>query len=226
MATRFESQRPQICRNLLKAYRQVLDVDKLEGSAWYPLAQSIVKQWSEHYRYSVDTVAAVVAAISPQVEWSRNLIIADDVLAQRVPSVGGVLHVNLRKAERLRDSDYRTMRQWDSDSSKVWDLDTRMLEQFPTGPKVLNFARNLAGDMSAVTVDTHALQCALNDPLSMVDIRPAIYTVIAECYMDTASVAQLSPATFQAILWHSWKRRYPRTWKIQHRTQWSAMGEI
>ncbi len=219
MSSAFESRRKELCRNLRKQWRKVEPTDTSEGLAWYPLAQGIVKQWSEHYRYSVDTVAAVVAAISPQVEWNRNLVIADDVLACRPPSIGGVLHTNLRKAERLRDTDYR------SELAAEWDLTTRMLEQFKAGPKVLNFARNLSGDMSAVTIDTHAFQCALADPLSTLTVRPITYQIVAECYALVADEVGVLPAAFQAVLWHAWKRQYPRVWKIQHRTQWTALGE-
>ncbi len=227
MASAFEGKRKELCRNLRKQWRKVEPTDTSEGLAWYPLAQGIVKQWSDHYRYSVDTVAAVVAAISPQVEWTRNLVIADDVLACRPPSIGGVLHTNLRKAERLRDTDYRST--WTSakvgEIETPWTLEARMLEQFKAGPKVLNFARNLAGDMSAVTVDTHAFQCALNDPLSTLTIRPITYQIVAECYALIADEVGVAPAAFQAVLWHAWKRQYPRVWKIQHRTQWTALGE-
>ncbi len=218
MAFLLASRREELRDNLRKQFTLIHDTDSVEGSGWYPLAQSIVRQWAEHYRYSVDTVAMVVAAISPQVEWSRNLIIADDVLANRIPSIGGVLHVNLRKAEKLRDTDYRS-------ESKDWSLESRMLEQFKAGPKVLNFARNLSGNMNAVTVDTHAMQCALNDPLSKIVVRPSNYAIVADCYREVATEKGLQPATFQAVLWHSWKRQYPRVWKIQNRTEWSAMGE-
>ncbi len=219
MPSLFEGRRRELCRNLRKQWRLVTETDRTEGLAWYPVAQGIIRQWSEHYRYSIDTVAAVVAAISPQVEWTRNLIIADDVLAQRPPSIGGVLHTNLRKAERLRDTDFR------SENLEAWNLTTRMQEQFKAGPKVLTFALNLSGDMDALTIDPHAFQCALADPLSRLTIRPIVYSIIADCYRTVADEIGVAPATFQAILWHSWKRQYPRVWKIQNRTQWSAIGE-
>lgn len=214
MATAFESRRRELCRNLRHEWRKVTEPDRVEGLGWYPLAQGIVRQWSKHYGYPVDTVAAIVAAISPQLEWTRNLVIADDVLAHRPPSIGGVLRLNLAKALRLRDSD------------STADLAARMREQFPTGPKVLNFALNLVGNMDAVTVDTHAFQCALGDPLSTITVRPTTYAIVADCFRTVADEMAVSPAAFQAILWHSWRRQYPRIWKIQNRAQWSAIGEF
>lgn len=212
---RFEGQRPAILRNLIKVYRKASPEDIAAGIAWYPAAQAIIREWSGHYRLSVDTVACVVAALSPQLEWTRNLVIADDVLAERNPSIGGVLHSNLRKAERLRDSD------WKSDRLTIGG---RMLEAFPGGPKVNSFANNLAGDMSYVTVDTHAVQAALNDPLITLGIPWTPYRIFAECYACAAAKVDRQPAEFQAIVWHVWKRLYPRVWKIQNRTQWFAVS--
>lgn len=217
MASQFDRRKSELTRNLLKLYRHATTADIEEGLAWYPLAQGIVRQWAGHYRFSLDTVACVTAALSPQLAWDRNLIIADDVLAGRMPSVGGVLHSNLRKAERLRDSDYK--------SEAGHTLYARMAEQFPQGPKVTNFAGNLAGNMSFVTVDTHGIQAALNDPLATVTLKWQPYLVFAECYMRAADTVKRSAAEFQAIVWHSWKRKYPRTWKQKNRQQWHVMGE-
>ncbi len=207
--------RPAIVRTLLKVYAKAEPAEITAGVGWYPNANAIVREWAGHYRYTVDTTAGVVAALSPQLEWERNLIIADDVLAGRNPSIGGVLHSNLRKAEIIRDSDWK--------SSKA-TIGARMLEIFPGGPKVNNFACNLAGDLSYVTVDTHAAQAGLNDPLAVVRLAWTQYRIFAACYTRAAEKAGRTPAEFQAIVWCVWKRLYPRTWKIQNRTQWFAIS--
>lgn len=215
MRCQYEAQRTQIVRNLLKVYRKASAIDLEQGIDWYPTAQGIVCEWASHYRYSVDTVACVTAALSPQLEWTRNLVIADDVLAGRNPSIGGVLHSNLRKAEVLRDTDYRAESQ---------TIAIRMIKAFPGGPKVNSFAHNLAGDSLVVTVDTHAAQAGLNDPLANVRLPWTPYRIFAECYAVAARKVDRQPAEFQAIVWHTWKRLYPRVWKIQNRTQWFAIG--
>jgi hypothetical protein len=212
----YDAQRPAIVRNLLKVYRLATPIDIDMGVAWYPEAQAIVREWASHNRYTVDTVACVTAALSPQLEWTRNLVIADDVLAQRVPSIGGVLHSNLRKAEQLRDRDEL--------DSRAKTIGVRMLEAFVGGPKVNNFASNLSGDMTCVTVDTHAAQAGLFDPLAVVRLPWTPYRIFAECYMRASAKAGRQPAEFQAIVWHVWKRLYPRVWKIQNRTQWFAIS--
>jgi hypothetical protein len=211
---RFESQRKPIIRNLLKLYRQADSADVSAGIEWYPKVQAIIREWASHYRYSVDTAACVTAALSPQLEWNRNLVIADDVLAGRAPSIGGVLHSNLRKAEQLRDSDWKTDRH---------TIGVRMLEVFPGGPKVNSFAHNLAGDSGLVTIDSHAVQAALNDPLFKAGIPWTPYRIFAECYAVAAHKVERLPAEFQAICWLAWKRKHPTAEKRVSRVQWVSM---
>lgn len=192
------------CANLQTLYREHTTAsDKALGSAWYPTARAIISEWSESYAVPVKTVACVIAAISPQIDWERNLVIADDVLADRAISIGGALHANIAKARRIL-----------ADNAE----DTLMY--FPHGPKVASFARNLWGDSAFVTVDGHAAQAALNDVLSTITLRWAPYVVFAECYARVAGKLGYAPSTFQAIIWHTWKRLHPRVGKIQNRKRW------
>ena len=218
MPCQFESRRTELCDNLRKLYVSAMPSDVSLGCAWYPAAQRIVRQWSEHYELSLTTVACVISALSPQCSWERNLIIADDILARRPPSIGGALHACIRKAEILRDDT----------PLGVYSLFAfhRMRRVFPCGPKVANFAENLVGNMHEyVTVDTHGCQAVLNNPLSTVTLKWTPYRIFADCYTSVARDVGHSPAEFQAIIWHTWKRLYPRVWKQQHRRQWHPVGE-
>ncbi len=166
------------------------------------------------------TVACVIAAISPQCEWTRNLVIADDLLAGREPSIGGALRSNLAKAKALRDETDTPNGTLDYLSASA-----RMARVFKSGPKVTNFAQNIAGDTQAVTVDTHAIQAAMSDPLVTICLKAASYQLFAQAYQAAARQVGIAPCDFQAIIWHSWKRQYPTAWKIRNRAQWSAVGE-
>lgn len=200
---------PEIQRNLRSLYCRATESDVILGSDWYPKAYSIVLEWSNTYGYSISTVACVIAAISPQCDWERNLIIADDVLADRPISIGGVIHSNLDKAYRIRD-----------------DRAGQMLPYFPQGPKVASFARNLAGDYSIATIDTHAMQAGLNDVQANYHLRWTPYKVFTECYREVAVRLKLESAIFQAIIWHAWKRLYPVGIKRHIRRQWHVVGEL
>ena len=207
MQCQFLRRMPELEANILKLYQHASDVDTIDGLAWYPNAHHIICDWANTYRLPIATVACVTAALSPQLAWKRNLIIADDVLAGRPPSIGGCLNSCLRKAIRIRDNRA---------------TDTR--SYFPQGPKVESFSRNLAGDYSIATVDTHMVQAALADVEATVTLRWLPYAVFSQCYGNVARTVGLEPAICQAILWHTWRRLYPRVTKIQRRRQWHVIG--
>jgi hypothetical protein len=210
MACQFDSRVEEITDNLVTLYnRSSNDYDIVQGEQWYPEARRIVQEWSATYGYHPETVACVIAAISPQCPWERNLIIADDILAHRVESIGSI-ESNIRKAKRIRDFE---------------NVCFHMREVFPYGPKVNNFARNLSGDDTVVTVDTHAMQAALNDVKSTYTLKWAPYNVFARCYVDAAKRIGRAPAEFQAIIWHTWKRLNPPVSKRNKRRQWEVIGE-
>lgn len=210
MRTKYYARIGEMAENLLHLYdKEVSLADLTLGRAWYDEAHRIMREWSDSYGYSIATCAAVTAAISPQCNWNRNLIIADDILAGRAVSIGGALHSNIDKAVQLRDA-------------RIGD--TRAV--FKSGPKVYNFSRNLAGDYSAITVDTHATQAALCDVEFTVGLNAVVYDCFAQAYRMAADSISVEPAIFQAIIWHTWKRMYPPIVKIQRRTQWEPMGEF
>lgn len=175
---------------------QVLPADIVTGAQWYPVARATVNRWAIQYGHAPATVACVIAAVSPQLDWARNLLIAEDIIAGGLPSLGGGLPANIRKAVILRDTHA-----------------TSTLDLFPSGPKVASFAFNLMGSDAHVTVDAHALQAAMNNPLHTLSVHAPAYEVFANAYRAVAKEWGWSPAAFQAVIWTTWKRLYPRETK-------------
>lgn len=187
--------------NLLNLYTQASEGARYDGLAWYPSARRIMREWSEHYNHTVDTCAVVTAALSPQIEWTRNLIMADDMLAYRPLSIGGALQSNITKALHLRD---------------IGATVAQMFAVFPHGPKVNCFAANLAGDDSVVTIDGHAVQAALDDPTASFGFRWKPYAEISKAYVNVAHDLGIAPTALQAIVWCAWRERWPRETKKQN----------
>ena len=209
MRCQWIARKPELIANLVGLYRgQTTAEDKALGVAWYPTARAIVREWADTYDLPIATVACVMAAISPQCNWERNLVIAADVLSGSAVSIGGALHVNVAKARRILE-----------------DKATATLEYFPTGPKVASFALNLAGNDNAITVDGHAAQAAVADVQARFTLPWTPYLIFAECYERAADTVGLAGAEFQAIIWHTWKRKYPWGVKQKLRQQWSVIGE-
>lgn len=181
------------------------DSERIDGANWYPSAHAIVVEWAEFHGRSIANVACIVAALSPQMEWSRNLIIAEDVLRGLSPSIGGSILSFVRIAERIRDE-------------RATDTE----HYFKQGCKVRSFAANLAGNWDIVTVDTHGAQIAAGSPLANVRVDTwKRYEPVARAYVEASTRARLEPATLQATVWLTWKRLYPADRKrvIRRRTK-------
>lgn len=196
MATQYDSRVAEIRANLRKVYGQATPFDRAAGEAWYPRAHKLVCEWADFYHLPIATVASVVAALSPQCRWDRNVVAAADVLAERPVSAHGPLPANVRKAEAIRR-----------------DRAASIMPYFKSAPKVASFQQNLQGNDEFVTIDTHAAQAGLNDPTAAISLTWNAYTVFATCYAAEAQHEGLAPSTYQAILWVTWKHLYPPTRK-------------
>lgn len=166
------------------------------GVGWYPTARHGCDVWSAKYHVDARTIASVIAALSPQCEWMQNLRAALNLVSgEYVPFTGPSrpLGANVAKARAIL-----------RDGALLPDA------YFKEGYKVRSFARNLQGDYSAVTVDTHAAQIALGDPIakirSLEHAKP--YAAVGRAYLHAASLESIEPAEIQAITWLAWKRIY------------------
>jgi hypothetical protein len=191
MSTLYHGKEETMSHRLIQLFTRADAEDIAQGERWYPDAQRIVSEWSEHFGHRESTVACIIAAISPQCEWTRNLIIAHDVLLRRPQSVGGAVHRFVDIARRIERDEASSLTMY-----------------FKGGPKVKSFAENLMGNMDVVTVDTHATQAALGDASRTIPLTPARYQPFSAAYVIAAHACNRTPAEFQAIVWHTWKRLY------------------
>lgn len=193
MSTQFDGRIGEMRANLRQVWAGTTETDKACGRAWYPDAQAIVREWSAHYGLPVETVASIVAALSPRCRWERNLVCATNVLDGHPISLGeGALRVNYLKAVDI-----------------LRDRATSIMPYFKSAPKVASFQQNLQGNMEFVTVDVHAAQAAMKDPTFKTGLTWNAYTVFAAAYAANAAELGIPPAEYQAILWCAWKRMYP-----------------
>lgn len=189
--SQYDALRPRMRRNLRALYRRASAADIREGLAWYPTVVVGCMTWSKGFGVDARTIACIIAAISPQCDWTTNLRIAFELLSGQTIVSGGALRTNVFKARRI-----------------LVDRAIALAPYFVDGPKVRAFASNLSGDASAVTIDTHAVQAALNEPLWRKSIARRQYDVFAAVYADVAKEFNHRPCDFQAIVWCAWKRRH------------------
>lgn len=177
-----------LARNIMAVLRRSEAVDAAEGANWYPEAYRAIQGLSERHKVSFDTAAAVVAVLSPQLRWTRNILAAEAALSgYHLP---GVLGTSYRKAVRIIAGEN--------------PLDVL------GGPKVNAFYQNLRGDFQSVTIDTHAISIACGHSITVNKntIKAGRYEAFAEAYRIVARWVGQAPAIVQAITWVTWKRLF------------------
>lgn len=196
-------------RNLRKLYTLATPTDLREGLAWYPAAANGAVIWGAQFNVSAATVASVIAAISPQCDWTSNLRCAFEVLAGQSLVTGGALPVNVAKARAIL-------------AARALSPNTH----FKSAPKVSAFAANLSGNGERVTIDTHAVQAALNDPLWRKSLHAPQYRIFADVYALVAREVELRPCDFQAVIWCAWKRCHTTSDKKRYLARARAQRSI
>ncbi|MCX2949922.1 hypothetical protein [Lentzea sp. NEAU-D7] len=182
-------------RNITRIYRAATTDDRVEGRGWYATAREIAESLDPE---DPARAAAVIAVLSPQLSWRRNVIEAQNAYAGRPIKTLGL---NAEKARRI--------------------LAGENPEDVVSGPKVRAFWRTIAdpSDPRAVVIDRHAIDIAagrvLGDKVRGVLLsRAGAYDEVCDVYRRAARIlsrefgTDLSPAAVQATTWVHWRREY------------------
>lgn len=175
-------------RRLLDWYDGAPEDIKADGRAWYSEQREIIRELSEQHKLTVETVAAVVAALSPMTRWTEN--------------VAGSIRM-LRAREMGSSQPPRNCTLFYKNACKAWQIldgaDPHVL--FSGSPKVRAFWRNLMGDESEVTVDTWMIRAVGEGDTFANGLKPKPYREIAQAVQDAAHMVGETAAQFQAIVW-------------------------
>lgn len=159
-------------------YRSIVDSATPEQIAqatnWYSEAQDIAKSMSNLSGLSIEKCASILAAFSPRERWASNVKYAHlFILGATPPTLGN----NIKMA-------YAAM---------IHGFDAL------NGLKTNSFARNIAGDMDAVTIDTWMIHAAGMDKSK--GINNSQYRILSEIVKDIAVDYRMAPAHIQALIW-------------------------
>ncbi len=174
-----------LTRRLLNTFDRACEDTIAQGVAWYPLARRTCENISREYGVPVDTVARVVAVLSPNMSWKGNITCTRKVLdgwTAGIPAsdVRAGLRTNVRKAYAILNGNPDAL----------------------TGPKVTNFYRNIMGESDLVTVDSWAMRAATGKPYTNRDVPTATErAAITLAYCRAAARRGVCPRDFQAIVW-------------------------
>ena len=148
-----------------------------EAAGWYRESRKFARQLTREHGGGLGRAAGIIAALSPQVQWSVNKRMAAQVMEHGWPQEGCLS----RSANRAHD---------------IW-MGDRPLSVLG-GPKTRAFYRAIMGDESAVVLDTWMSQ-ALGWPHNA--FSKSQYERCAAALQEAAGHTGRTAATFQAVVW-------------------------
>jgi hypothetical protein len=188
--------------NILAVFFAASDLETINGSAWYVTAKDAAATMAQRYSLSADTVAAVIAALSPNNRWQRNLRDADNLI--RVYILGGY-----SDAVEVKTSTYGANK---TKALKI--LEGAAPLEVLGGLKVKAFYGCIMGQ-DAVCIDGHAYSIWRGERISISStpkISAKLYdSIVADYIRATDTInnvlgGQYQPSQVQAITWLTWRR--------------------
>lgn len=170
-----------VADRIVRTWNRATVADLDNGAGWYAEGQKLIDELAAEHGLSRETVAAVIAHLSPRTPWRRNVDGARALLA--TGAAPGCLGANVERARAA------------------------MLSADPlatlNGPKTYRFALNLLGDREAVTVDVWAVRVALGerDDAALILDRVGMYDAIEHAYRVAARRMGVDPSVMQATTW-------------------------
>ena len=178
------------------------------GCDWYPSALSIAARIGEKYGLSAQTAAGVIAALSPNIRWERNIIDAENII--KCWAAGGTRTDMLN----VKVCTYGKMK------AKAVDILTRDIPivEILNGKKIIEFFNCITNPaLNDVCIDGHAYSVWFGQRLTMKEV-PAIGKKLrhqiktdycdATAFINEELDTAYTPADIQAITWVTHKRIY------------------
>lgn len=170
--------------------------ERAEGLVWYDVANTFAQGLAEKYQLTVTTAVGIIAALSPNVSWESNQIMAENVCQQR-KVIGNAYPANISKARSIF---------YGGDPRDV------LYRKKATGKKVRAFFECIENphSTSSVCIDRHAFDIAngsVSDDRERSNTlrRVGVYESYRDAYQNVANDVGLAPCQVQAITWVVWR---------------------
>ena len=223
---------PRTATQVLKVFRAATVDERSNGREWYHrarrLAEDLVLEFGARsvqgpswtWDEAVSRASAVIAVLSPRLNWNKNVELARQVYTDAW---------QMAVIYRDRPDDYRGARErltnmfpglkGNGDKAYRILIDGEDPEDVVSGPKVTAFWRTIVdpSDPRAVVVDRHALDVAKGHVLDdrqrgIILGRKGAYEELSALYRRAAKQltketgAVWTPAEVQAVTWTTWRR--------------------
>lgn len=192
--------------NIKTIYNLATPSEIQEGLQWYATAHTEALVIAEKHSIDLSTVVGVIAALSPNNKWQRNLDNADSLIAAFLEGE----HV-----ESVKVSTYHTMK------AKAWSiLDDQLVEDGDilcrlNGQKIKSFYECIMGFADGICIDGHALNIWRAERHGLTsdktNIGKRLYSEIQADYYQAGLETlyhgkALTAYEMQAITWTVWRR--------------------
>lgn len=192
--------------NIVATYLLATDIERAEGAEWYARAMAAAQTINQSVDLGSKRIAGVIAALSPNNRWERN--VAD---AERVCKV--YVNGDIDDVRQVKVCTYGKML-----DKAIKILECNYVEDIPNilnGQKIRAFYECIIGKSDAVVVDGHAYSIWIGERLSMKqvpNIGKKLYANIVADYIEATEIINsklnlnLKPYQVQAITWVAWRR--------------------
>ena len=202
------------------------DKNKIEGIQWYKTAHMVAAQMAETFNIKLIKVVGVIAALSPNNHWDKNIIDAESLIAAYNSGMSydqifdeikvSTFNPNKRKALNVLFDQGRT-----NVDNKI-SIEELIKPKKESGHKVLSFFNCIFAYNNTIDVciDGHALSIYLGERITVNNSRsnmtPKQYAHIQEAYrLATDKINEITknkreyiPMEIQAITWLAYRERH------------------
>ena len=191
----------KMIHNIISVYHDADKLQHAEGLLWYSDALKSANLMAIKHGVPVYIAVAVIAALSPNNKWSRNILNADALIGAFIRGDG---------IDSVKVSTYHKMK------AKAWDIlaarpDYDGAKKMLKGQKITSFFMDIMGEFN-VTIDGHARNIAYGERVGLTDDRTNIgvreYRALQAAYEEAARRLGLMPYQLQAITWRVWRDRH------------------
>lgn len=196
----------QYKQNLSLVFAAATAEEKAAGAVWYNKASELALCVAAEYDLTVEVVAGVIAALSPQVSWE-----------QQVKSTGTFVawvqdHLKWGGEQLFHAKDVAAAPHAGTYANKVKAANillTGNVTRFLKGPKVEVFYQNMLGEEANCTLDSWAIRAVTLNPLAdKGQARNKAGQAMRLAYQELAKDVGLTTAQFQAVVWLAFRGRH------------------
>ena len=196
-------------KNIVAVFDLASAGEVTEGLDWYDRAHRIAERLSSIYNVDIALAAGVIAALSPNNRWERNVVDAENVIRAYIAGTDDdVMNVKVCTYGKMKAKAIKIL-----EAGNFTDAED--IASILNGQKITAFFWCIVGSEDHVCIDGHAYSIWFGDRLTMKEvpnIGKRLWSNIERDYLLATDLinkrdkADLTPFQVQAITWCAWRR--------------------